>query len=176
VYHDITFDTAERKRERFELDIRLLLKELETSPTRINRPRSMYYLAQSYYNLGDYENAYIWYHRRVETNYPRPTPVGEDNEKARSYFLLANIAERRGLSADTIESYLKSSHVACPSAHALYLLAKHYHSIGDNTKALNTAKRTAALLKKGSPVVCNGDDNLAAKQLPQLIAKIKQFN
>ena len=82
VYHDVTYDTNERKESRFKLDIKLLLEEIQTKPDRHNTPRSIYYLAQSYYNIGEFDSAYEWYLKRVDANYPRPTPLGEDNEKA----------------------------------------------------------------------------------------------
>lgn len=50
------------RHEKFERDIRLLETELLYEP---ENPRSMFYLAQSYYDLGNYAEARGWYLRRA---------------------------------------------------------------------------------------------------------------
>ncbi|GAB2997743.1 glycosyltransferase [Mycobacterium bourgelatii] len=50
-------------KRKYESDRDLLLAELERNP---EDARSVYYLAQSYFDLGDFENARKWYQRRVE--------------------------------------------------------------------------------------------------------------
>lgn len=55
-------DGSSRK-EKFERDERLLLKELEEKP---NDPRTMFYLAQTYKDLGRWADSRYWYARREE--------------------------------------------------------------------------------------------------------------
>ena len=172
VYHDITFDTAENKDRRFELDIDLLQADLQAHPDSLNAPRNMYYLAQSYYNLNRLEEAEHWYTRRVSTNYVRPTPWGEDNEKHRSYGLLAYIADKLHKDHKLAESYWKKSWDACPAAYSLYSLAKSMRDRGEYTQAKKLAEKARKVLTKGSPVVCNGDDGLVEKSLPMLLRSL----
>ena len=176
IYHDISNDTPDKKDKRFELDIRLLLADLQQRPNSFNQPRNMYYLAQSYYNLERYEEATDWYLKRVEVNYVRPTPWGEDNEKHRSYTLLAYMAEKQSKPSSLVEKYWKKSWEACPAAYSLYSLAKHYRDSGDMEKAKKAAEKCKKVLSKGSPVVCNGDDVLTQKQLPALLQSLRQAN
>jgi glycosyltransferase involved in cell wall biosynthesis len=51
------------KGDKFERDIRLLTQGLIDEPTNV---RYMFYLAQSYRDVGDYENAIKWYNNRVK--------------------------------------------------------------------------------------------------------------
>lgn len=50
------------KSDKFSRDIKLLLKGLEEEP---NNERYMFYLAESYRNSGDVENALEWYQKRI---------------------------------------------------------------------------------------------------------------
>jgi tetratricopeptide (TPR) repeat protein len=57
------------KKNKFERDIQLLLKGIEDEPNNI---RYYFYLANSYYDLGQYENAIKYYEKRIELgNWPQ---------------------------------------------------------------------------------------------------------
>ena len=172
LYHDITYDTAENKDRRFALDIDLLLSDLHQHPQSLNAPRNMFYLAQSYYNLDRYEEAWEWYEKRVNTNYVRPTPWGEDNEKHRSYTLMAGMAEKMSKGHKVAERLWKKSWEACPAAWSLLNLAKSMRDRGEMEQARSMADKVKKVLAKGSPVVCNGDDSLTQKQLPLLLRSL----
>ena len=174
VYHDISQDTPDKKSARFELDIQLLLADLHAHPASFNAPRNMYYLAQSYYNLERFDEATEWYLKRVDVNYVRPTPWGEDNEKHRAYTLLAYMADKQSRPSGAVEKYWKKSWEACPAAYSLYSLARHYRDHGDTEKARKAAEKCKKVLSRGSPVVCNGDDVLTQKQLPALMHSLRQ--
>ena len=182
IYHDVTFDTQESKRERFKLDVELLLREIQTaSPdgsVPANRARSIYYLAQSYYNLGDLRSAAEWYQRRVHTNYPRPTPVGSDNEKARSYSMLASISGRMGGQREEVERYLLQAHAHCPTSHTLFQLASFYtDAASDKPKATHYAHLSAEYVRDPSKasLVCGDDRTMVAQQITQLMHRIKKM-
>ena len=174
IHHDISNDTPDKKNARFELDIRLLLADLSQHPDSFNAPRNMYYLAQSYYNLEQFDEATQWYLKRVDVNYVRPTPWGEDNEKHRAYTLLAYMAEKQSKPNTLVERYWKKSWEACPAAYSLYSLARHYRDAGEVEKARKAVEKCKKVLSRGSPVVCNGDDVLTQKQLPALLQSLRQ--
>lgn len=174
IYHDITNDTPDKKNSRFELDIELLLKDIEAHPDSLNMPRNVYYLAQSYYNLEDFDNARQWYQRRVEINYIRPTPKGEDNEKHRAYSILAWIAEKKHEPADAVERLWKLSYDACPAAWSVYNLANFQFTQGNIDRAKKLVDKARKILVKGSPVICAGDDPAVQSKLPGLISAINE--
>jgi glycosyltransferase involved in cell wall biosynthesis len=51
------------KNDKYNRDIKLLLNDIETDP---NNHRSLFYLAQSYFDVGDLESSAKWYTKRVE--------------------------------------------------------------------------------------------------------------
>ncbi|WP_349269787.1 hypothetical protein MPNTM1_00243 [Mycolicibacterium parafortuitum] len=66
--------------EKYKRDAEILLAEVERNP---DDPRSVFYLAQSYFDYGDTQNALHWYTRRAEM-------VGYDEE---TYYSLARVGE-----------------------------------------------------------------------------------
>lgn len=68
ILHDTSHDTLASKKSRFELDVQLLTNEIKQKK---NDLRSLYYLAQSYYNLNDWKNAYKYYKIRGKQRYTR---------------------------------------------------------------------------------------------------------
>lgn len=59
-YHDHAEGSS--RVHKFERDIRLLSVAVEREPT---DTRSIFYLANSYYDSGDFRNALVWYKRRI---------------------------------------------------------------------------------------------------------------
>lgn len=57
------FGDGGMRTDKFERDIRLLLETVEKEP---DNSRAVFYLAQSYKDIDDYENALFWYRRRLE--------------------------------------------------------------------------------------------------------------
>ena len=53
------------KKNKYVRDIRLLNDSIKQNP---NDSRSFFYLANSYFDMEDYENAILWYQKRIELN------------------------------------------------------------------------------------------------------------
>jgi glycosyltransferase involved in cell wall biosynthesis len=112
--------------KKMERDRDLLLAELERDP---EDARSMFYLAQSYYCMGDFVNARKWYAKRVER--------GGWYEEV--FFSLLRIAESMADLGrpwpDVQDAYLKAWEFQPSRAEPLYEIARHYrieqrHRIG----------------------------------------------
>ncbi len=108
-----------RSGEKLAQDRDLLLAELERNP---EDARSMFYLAQSYFALGDFADARDWYARRVEMG-------GWDQEV---YYSMHRVAESMaGLGApwpDVEDAYLKAWEFRPTRAEALYAIAGKYRA------------------------------------------------
>ena len=74
----------EKTTQRFHRDITLLLKELEKDPT---NTRALFYLAQTYECLGDWENAYTYYKKRAAIQ-------GWSEENFMTHLRLGNVAQK----------------------------------------------------------------------------------
>lgn len=207
IYHDITYDTASAKRARFQLDVVLLKKELQDqdhqqqqqSPSshlasHPGRPRTLYYLAQSYYNLGQHVEAFRWFARRLEVDYPRKTPEGRDNEKAKAAGMMASIGHHLGKTPQEIGDLLTQAWQHCPSSYAALQLAKFYaaappppstSSTGERQKQQQQRQREDCqlaekyarvsrdyLVNRKTAVLCGDDPQLVSQQLPQLFERL----
>lgn len=173
VYHDISHDTKESKRARFELDVELLSNEIKmTGETHPNYARSLYYLAQSYYNLNRWDDAYYYYTLRVNTNYPHPTDPTADNEKSRSYLLMSLMASKIGKSRAEAIELLEHSYSYCPTSYSLLLIAMQYRQLGRFEEAKRTALQALERLHVGTSIVCGDDDNIVRRQLPIVMSDL----
>ena len=196
IYHDITFDTQEAKKSRFELDIVLLTKELQEQEKRQkesggkaaaapNRPRSMYYLAQSYYNLQRYKEAFHWFSERLKVDYPRPTPMGRDNERSKACSLMALMgATQLGKKTSELESLMERAWKYCPSSFGALQMGKFYitewqkqqqhrkQSPPDDhlkSKAVKFARLSHDyLVNRRTEQICGDDIPMVTRQLPML--------
>ncbi|MBY0441088.1 MAG: glycosyltransferase [Mycobacteriaceae bacterium] len=103
--------------QKYARDRDLLLAEIERDP---DDPRSVFYLAQSYYDLGDFVNACEWYARRAEMS-------GWSEE---TYLALYRQAEALScLDApwpDVQDAYLRAWEFRPTRAEALYAIALRY--------------------------------------------------
>jgi glycosyltransferase involved in cell wall biosynthesis len=104
--------------QKYARDRDLLLAEVERNPEDF---RSVFYLAQSYFDLGDFANARKWYTRRVEMR-------GPDQEAV--YYSMVKIAEAMAqLDApwpDVQDAYLRAWDFRPTRAEALYAIAHRY--------------------------------------------------
>lgn len=95
----------------------LLLAEVARDPA---DARSVFYLAQSYFGLGDFSNARRWYARRVELG-------GWDQEVYYALWRIAESMARQGESwLDVQDAYLRAWEFRPTRAEALYAVARHY--------------------------------------------------
>lgn len=100
-------------------DLRLLTTALEQDP---NDTRSMFYLAQTYWDIQQYAQAAEWYTKRIQAG-------GWREEAWYSRYKLALCYKALGRGSDFLDEMLAAYHV-CPSrAEPLYELAKHYRQI-----------------------------------------------
>ena len=107
--------------QKYARDRDLLLAEVERNP---EDARSVFYLAQSYYDLGDFANARTWYTRRVEMG-------GWDQEV---YYSMLRVAEAMAKLdepwPDVEHAYLKAWEFRPTRAEALYAIARRYRLDG----------------------------------------------
>lgn len=103
--------------QKYARDRDLLLAEVERNP---EDARSVFYLAQSYFDLGDFANARKWYERRVEMG-------GSDEEV---YYSMLRLAESMtGLDWPWLvvqDVYLQAWEFRPARAEALYAIARRY--------------------------------------------------
>jgi glycosyltransferase involved in cell wall biosynthesis len=106
-----------RDAQKYARDRDLLLAEVERNP---EDARSVFYLAQSYFDLDDFDNARKWYERRVEMG-------GSDEEV---YYSMLRLAESMGelkwpwLVVQDV--YLQAWEFRPTRAEALYAIARRY--------------------------------------------------
>ncbi|TPG34300.1 glycosyltransferase [Mycobacterium hodleri] len=103
--------------EKYARDRDLLLAEVERNP---DDSRSVFYLAQSYYDLGDYENARDWYARRADMG-------GWDEEVYCAMFRLGEAMSQIGAPwQETQDAYLRAWEFRPTRAEPLHAIAYSY--------------------------------------------------
>jgi glycosyltransferase involved in cell wall biosynthesis len=103
--------------QKYESDRDLLLAEIERNP---DNARSVFYLAQSYFDLGDFENARKWYQRRVDIG-------GWAEETYQSMYRVAESMWSMGAPWPEVESaYLRAWEFRPSRAEPLYAIAYRY--------------------------------------------------
>ncbi len=124
VYFDwrVTSKGYEKSAERWKRDRELLLKSHEEDPNNI---RTVFYLAQVYECLGDYENAYKYYKKRADMQ-------GWDEENFMTQFRLGNVAQRlpsdnfSGICSLALKHYLEAYAMRPQRAEPLIKIARYY--------------------------------------------------
>lgn len=110
------------KSDKFERDIRLLTKGLEDEP---NNERYFFYLAQSYADLGDTENAVKYYRKRIN--------AGGWNEEIYNCFLrIGSLFMKDGREADAIYEWTLGYNFLPQRGETLYKIINHYRNSGKN--------------------------------------------
>jgi glycosyltransferase involved in cell wall biosynthesis len=104
------------KHDKFERDIKLLTNDLSQDP---NNQRSMFYLAQSYYDTKQYEKAAEFYNKRAQAG-------GWIDEVYYSHFQIGNTKRFLNKSWDEIEkSYMQAWNCLPSRAEPLYELSRY---------------------------------------------------
>ena len=112
--------------QKYARDRDLLLAEVERNP---KDARSVFYLAQSYFDLGDFVNARKWYARRAEMG-------GWDEEVYCSMFRIAESMARLDEPwPDVQDAYLKAWEFRPTRAEPLYDIAVRYREISATSSA-----------------------------------------
>jgi len=134
---------AEKSKNRYERDLKLLLKEYAQNP---KEPRTLFYLAQTYETLGDYKNAYRFYELRTDVK-----GWGEENFMA--MYRLAGVVER--LSSDDVDKktmfdwplaqwyYLKAFSMRPSRIEPIVRIALHYLKEGKHALSYLFATRAS---------------------------------
>ncbi len=121
--------------DKFERDIRLLSKDLERDPS---NARSLFYLAQSYKDIGNNERAIEFYRRRVAAG-------GWDQEVWYAKYMIATCYRRMNDDLNFVQASFEAYDYRPSRAESLYHLAVHYR-----TKGLNEA--CAAICELGMAI------------------------
>ncbi|WP_162877238.1 glycosyltransferase [Mycobacterium persicum] len=122
--------------QKYGRDRDLLLAEVERNPA---DARSVFYLAQSYYDLGDFANARTWYARRAEMG-------GWEEE---TYYALWRVAVSMGELnepwPDVRDAYLRAWEFRPTRAEPLFAIAARYRTDGCYQLGYEFAKRAAEI-------------------------------
>jgi len=125
----------EKSKKRWARDRQLLLDEYERNPS---SPRTVFYLAQTYACLGDWENACKWYQIRI-------TMQGWDEENYMALYNLAKAYERLKNWEKALFYYLEAAAYRSCRAEPLVRLALHYWNSGTRDLCFLFARRAAEL-------------------------------
>jgi len=126
---------------RKQKDLELLFEELNDNP---EDPRILYYLAETYYCIKDWDNAFKYYNLRKES-----THKGFDEEIYDSYFKMALISERyKNCSWNEVERlyldcYEKDTEIPDP----LFMIGYHYLLENNQKLAYDYFKRVMLMPK-----------------------------
>ena len=122
--------------DKYERDARLLRKAVERNP---DDARSVFYLAQSYYDAGDHAQALEWYGRRAEMG-------GWAEEIFYSLLRRAACLIQLGEPAELgLAAYMEAWQARPTRAEPLYEIARHYRSAKRFNLGYLFAKRAAEL-------------------------------
>lgn len=122
--------------QKYVRDAAILQAEVDRNP---HDTRSVFYLAQSYFDAGDFAAARRWYARRAELG-------GWQEEVYYSLYRVALAMERGGESWPAVQdAYLKAWSYRPTRAEPLYMIARHYRVAGDYRLGHLFAERAARI-------------------------------
>ncbi|MDG4663895.1 glycosyltransferase [Mycobacterium sp. 236(2023)] len=122
--------------QKYARDAEVLLAEVERNP---DDPRSVFYLAQSYYDYGDFANAHRWYSRRSEMG-------GFDEETYYSLLRVGDTLLNLGKPWPLVQdAYLRAWEYRPTRAEALYVIARCYRDQQRYQLGYLFAERAAAI-------------------------------
>jgi glycosyltransferase involved in cell wall biosynthesis len=114
------------KSDKFERDIRLLTKGIEDEP---NNHRYYFYLAQTYGDLRDYENAIKWYRKRIDAG-------GWKEEIYVAHLKIGEFYSVMGQDDKAIYEWVQAYEVLPERSESLYRIANYYRLKGKNFSSL----------------------------------------
>lgn len=117
------------KSDKFERDIKLLKQGLEEEP---ENERYIFYLAQSYMCLQQYDDAIKWYNKRIGKG-------GWIEEVWYSRYMIGQCYEALGQWEKALEYYLDAYQFNPERAETLYQIARHYRLDNKNNLAYSFA-------------------------------------
>jgi len=110
------------KADKFERDIRLLLKGLEDNP---NNDRYTFYLANSYRDHGDHDLAIEYYKKRIEIG-------GWQEEVWHSHYSIGKCYKAKGDMVNAVHWWMEAYQYFPKRVENLYEIITHYRQIGKN--------------------------------------------
>lgn len=110
------------KADKFERDIRLLLKGLEDNP---NNDRYTFYLANSYRDHGDHDLAIEYYQKRIEIG-------GWQEEVWHSYYSIGKCYKAKGDTVNAVHWWMEAYQYFPRRIENLYEIVSHYRQVGKN--------------------------------------------
>ena len=113
------------KQDKFERDIRLLLKGLEDNP---DNDRYTFYLANSYMNVNQHEKAIEYYKKRIEIG-------GWNQEIWYSYYSIGKCYKSMDDMANAIYYWMEAYQYLPTRIETLYQIINHYRIAGKNILA-----------------------------------------
>jgi len=113
------------KHDKYPRDIKLLEKGLIDNPT---SERYMFYLANSYLNVGNWDKSTEWYHKRIAAG-------GWAEEVWYSYFNIGKNYEKKNDMANAIYYWLEGYNFCQDRIENLHLIINHYRRQGKNQLA-----------------------------------------
>ncbi|TXI41923.1 MAG: glycosyltransferase [Mycobacterium sp.] len=133
--------------DKYRRDAEILLAEVERNP---DDPRSVFYLAQSYYCYGDWENSRKWDQRRAEMG-------GWAEEVYYSSFRAAEaMASNNEPWPEVQDAYLRAWNMRPTRAEALHSLARHHRIAGRYALGHLFAEKAASLPLPDDVLFVNG--------------------
>lgn len=127
------------KADKFDRDIRLLKKGIEEEP---NNVRYHFYLANSYKDNGDFDEAIHYYHKRIE--------MGDwEQEVWYSYYNIANIYEARNDMGNAILYWMKCYNHNPMRLENIHKIVQYYRMTGECKNAKLFYDLAQEAIKKG---------------------------
>ncbi|KAF2335386.1 tetratricopeptide repeat-containing glycosyltransferase [Flavobacterium ginsenosidimutans] len=117
------------KSDKFERDIKLLTEALESEP---ENPRYLFYLANSYFDIGDYNHAKKWYQARCNV-------FGWDEERWYAKYKWGLCLLRLSSIQDAEKILLEAFQQRLWRAEPIFALAQYYHQQDDHIRAYTYA-------------------------------------
>ena len=108
------------KTDKFERDIRLLKEDLEKNP---NKDRTLFYLANSYHDVGQYEEAIKYYKRRIEVG-------GWIEEVWYSYYRIGNCYYQMDDHDKAVSAWLDGFDKYPDRLENMFRIINHYRNVG----------------------------------------------
>ena len=109
------------RKEKYQRDIQLLKRALETDP---DNARNIFYLAQSYRDIGNLAQAIEWYEKRASMG-------GWDEELWYSLYQVARLQHRLGFAwALVLDAYLRAYELRPTRVEPIYQIARFYRENG----------------------------------------------
>ncbi|GJF10178.1 hypothetical protein NGTWS0302_31650 [Mycolicibacterium cyprinidarum] len=144
--------------QKYARDAELLLAEVQRNP---DDPRSVFYLAQSYYDYGDMASARIWYQRRTEM-------AGFEEEV---YYSLARVGDTMARLGepwpDVQAAYLRAWEFRPTRAEPLYAIARWYRTQQRYQLGYLFAERAAQIPLPQQDILFLGDEVYAWRALDE---------